>query len=187
MPSPGNFAVCLGHAYYWPPFTQFAEIPGSAGTFDVTIICDKLYMPGTLLSVNLSPWSGPGEAWVHYVRLRRAGDLKGLGSTSTGVQGSDRSELPGRQPVVGRAYPSPTAGSVSMIYDLMHPAKSEVNIYDRSGALISRLSSDGVAGTNLVAWDGTDEQRRNVAAGVYYYDVRSEGRTVASGKVTVTR
>jgi flagellar hook assembly protein FlgD len=89
--------------------------------------------------------------------------------------------------MVGRAYPSPTTGPVSMAYNLVHAAKTEVSIFDLSGSLVKRLETPGAVGANHAVWNGTDEQGRGVAAGVYYYSVKAEDAPVASGKVTLTR
>ncbi len=163
------------------PFQDIASVPDGAGTWDVALVCSYFHGPGTALVAMTVVWPGSGEVWIDYIRLSRADGQSVL------IREGGRSQLPTRPPMMGRAYPSPTTGPVSMAYNLVRPAKTEVSIFDLSGSLVKRLESPGTVGVNHAVWNGTDEQGRGVAAGVYYYSVKAENAPVASGKVTLTR
>jgi flagellar hook assembly protein FlgD len=77
--------------------------------------------------------------------------------------------------------------SVSVAFDVARAMDVDLGVYDLSGALVRRLPTRCVAGTNHVLWNGTDDLGREVATGVYYYSVKAEGEAIASGKVTLAK
>jgi hypothetical protein len=165
------------------PFEQQVFAPAQAGDFDVSLV-SKYFLPvGTEIHVHLIVYPGDGQVWIDSIWLGR--DTSQTGPVS--VREDHMGQLPTRPPMVGRAYPSPTTGPVSMAYNLSRPARTEVSIFDLSGSLVRRLESPGAVGANHAVWNGTDEQGRGVAAGVYYYSVKAEDAPITSGKITLTR
>jgi ligand-binding sensor domain-containing protein len=62
---------------------------------------------------------------------------------------------------------------------LTHPGPVRVTIHNRAGRLVRVVMSGETLGpgTNLVSWDGRDENRHDVEAGLYYVTVESPGET----------
>ena len=88
---------------------------------------------------------------------------------------------PGEQQPIAQFYlypnhPNPFSRKTTIEYDLVEPAKIEVQIYDVQGRLIRTLRR-GVfpRGHYMVNWDATDEQGRQVASGIYFYLIRGSG------------
>ncbi len=78
-------------------------------------------------------------------------------------------------------YPNPFNPTTTISYDLPEQSHITLDIYDLLGKRIKTLvhqSQD--AGRQIVMWDGTDDVRRQVSAGVYLYRIQT-------GEFTQTR
>jgi hypothetical protein len=79
---------------------------------------------------------------------------------------------------LGQNAPNPFRPRTEFEYTLPAPADAEILIYDAAGRLVvdeARVHS--TAGTYRFAWTGTDAEGKPVAAGVYFYSVRVDGKT----------
>ncbi len=67
-------------------------------------------------------------------------------------------------------YPNPFNGSTSISYQLPGPGAVELILYDLLGHPVRRLVSEYQgAGLHETAWDGADDEGKQVASGVYLY------------------
>ena len=85
------------------------------------------------------------------------------------------------------AYPNPFGASTTIRYGLPTPGPLSLVIYDVCGRRVRTLQ-DGfsAARTGSAVWDGRDELGQSVAAGVYFFAVRtSHERQV--GRVVLVR
>jgi len=88
---------------------------------------------------------------------------------------------------VAQNYPNPFNPSTVIAYSL--PARSDVTVevYDILGRRVRTLTDQTQpAGTHQVTWDGTDEQSRPVASGIYFYRVKTD-RYVETRKMTLLK
>ncbi len=71
-------------------------------------------------------------------------------------------------------YPNPFNSSTIISFALPAEQKASLKIYDRNGHLVAKLA-DGFfrAGTHYIYWHGLDERNRNVASGVYFYQLQA--------------
>lgn len=180
----GNFGathICLGGD--GAPFCQQADAPTPAGEYDLSLVSDRFYMPGTELMIMLVVWPGSGETWVHYVRLGRGGQFGPSGPSAFG----DRPPTPGGHAASVRpmAYPVPTRGGLAFSFDLLSAAPVKVRIYNAAGSLVRELVTAGGKGHNLVRWDGLDRTSKKVAAGAYYYKLSAADGYSGDGKIVV--
>ena len=81
------------------------------------------------------------------------------------------------------SVPNPSRARSSVRYALDRDELVELAIFDLGGRLVSRLARGRMpAGEHTVEWDGTDQQGRPVAAGVYRYRLKtastSQSRTI---------
>lgn len=67
--------------------------------------------------------------------------------------------------------PNPFGGSTLIRYDLFSATPVSLVVYDVTGRVVRRLVRESmqVPGTYFADWDGTDDARRPVAAGTYFY------------------
>jgi hypothetical protein len=84
--------------------------------------------------------------------------------------------------------PNPFNPTTTISFELTRPAHATVQIYDVGGARIrSLVSRDLSAGVHQSRWDGTDDQGRPVASGIYFYRLAVDGDIVATRKMTLLK
>ena len=97
-------------------------------------------------------------------------------------------------PVVSRApsfamqaRPNPFAGGTEIVFELARGMSATVRVLDVAGRSVRTLASGPFpAGTQRVAWDGTDLVGERVSAGVYFYRLETpEG--ARTGRMVVVR
>ena len=77
--------------------------------------------------------------------------------------------------------PNPFVNATRLAYSLPHAGRTRLAVFDVAGRRVAMLA-DGLqdAGRHVLTWDGRDEDRSKLAAGVYFarleFDGRVEGR-----------
>ncbi|MDO9391719.1 MAG: FlgD immunoglobulin-like domain containing protein [bacterium] len=76
------------------------------------------------------------------------------------------------------SYPNPTAQATAISYQISTTQTVKMNIYDITGRLVKTLANEKQSpGKYQLTWDGTDNQGKRAAAGVYFYSLQTaEGR-----------
>ena len=73
-------------------------------------------------------------------------------------------------PFALQARPNPFGGGTEIVFELPRSTSATVRVLDVAGRSVRTLASGPFpAGTQRVAWDGTDVNGERVAAGVYFY------------------
>ena len=71
-------------------------------------------------------------------------------------------------------YPNPFNGRTSISYNLPGPGAVELILYDLLGQPVRRLVSEyKAAGSHETTWDGSDDEGKQVASGVYLYKLEA--------------
>jgi len=84
--------------------------------------------------------------------------------------------------------PSPTSGPTSFRFTLPSPGRTSLEIYNASGQLVRAMDlGDLGATTHYIDWDGRDDARQEVAAGVYLTRIVTNGASLTDGRLIVTR
>lgn len=85
-----------------------------------------------------------------------------------------------------QVYPNPSRGEVSFKYSGIQANYPAIRIYNPKGQLVKILEADKSKQTEIVSWDGSDEQGKKVSPGLYLYQVgKSQG--VISGKLLLRK
>ncbi|MCK4575575.1 T9SS type A sorting domain-containing protein, partial [candidate division WOR-3 bacterium] len=97
----------------------------------------------------------------------------------------------GETPLVfglNKIAPNPVKDGATVTYTTTKRGPVSLKVYDSAGRLVRTLidSKNESAGYKTVYWDGTDDNHRSVAAGVYFYRLAAENKT-ASDKMIVIR
>jgi hypothetical protein len=100
----------------------------------------------------------------------------------------------GPQPAEGtlqltRVAPNPSAGPVTISFELggALAGPAQLVCYDLGGRVVRTLTRARMApGRDQWSWDGTDDQGRRVAPGLYFLELRAGG-FVARGRVLALR
>jgi hypothetical protein len=136
--------------------------------------CQYIIYELTVEMITLAP--GEKHRQIGRVRTR----LKPL----TGVE--EISVLP-RAFALDQNKPNPFGRTTTIRYALPVPSLTELNIYDVSGRTVTRLvQSVQKPGYYSVVWKGTDMHGRSVAAGTYFYVLKSNGK-IAQKRMLLVR
>jgi hypothetical protein len=83
------------------------------------------------------------------------------------------------------AYPNPFSNSAEFLFRVESLGEVEISIYDLVGrevqSLVNRVYLKGIYTTT---WPGSSKNGKLVPSGIYLYDYRFQGRSMATGKVT---
>ena len=75
-------------------------------------------------------------------------------------------------------YPNPFNPETNISYDLPEDGFVSVNIYDLRGTLIKTLANDfQSSGYKTLKWNGTNDKGQKVSAGLYLYQIQTDGFT----------
>ncbi len=90
----------------------------------------------------------------------------------------------GRAPL---AFPNPFLDRTRFSFELKHPDRVELAVYDVAGRRVRHLLAERRdSGLHEIEWDGRDETGRRVPSGVYYFRLRAAG-IVHTRPVVLTR
>jgi len=102
------------------------------------------------------------------------------------VADEDDPELPIRF-AVHPNYPNPFSASTNIQFDLPRPSNVQIRIYSILGREVALLRSGLTeAGHHTLTWNGRDSGGAPVGSGVYFYEMRAEGR-IYTGKMTLVK
>src|SRR5205823_3016987 len=105
-------------------------------------------------------------------------------ATQTLVPGGPADSSRYRAPV---ASPNPAARVATISFSVPGPEHIELSIFDVAGRRVKSINVDvHDPGEQTVTWDGTDESGAAVAAGTYFYNVKTR-LGVATTKVILLR
>ena len=84
-------------------------------------------------------------------------------------------------------FPNPFNPQTEIRFDLPHPGKTHLVVYDiRGRKVVDLVNEDMGAGRHHVVWTGKDTAGRGVASGVYYYQLKS-GDFVETRRMTLVK
>lgn len=77
-----------------------------------------------------------------------------------------------------RNYPNPFNPETIISFSLAEPSKVVIEVFNSRGQRVKSLMNEyKVAGKHTVVWNGTDNEGRNAASGVYFLRMRSDNYT----------
>jgi hypothetical protein len=83
-------------------------------------------------------------------------------------------------------YPNPFGRMTTIEYSLPRPGHVRLYVFDAMGRLVKTLVDQPQGpGEQCVTWDGTGNSGRRVAAGVYFYILRTEDKTQSKKMILV--
>ncbi|HUI28664.1 MAG TPA: glycoside hydrolase family 44 protein [Candidatus Acidoferrales bacterium] len=83
------------------------------------------------------------------------------------------------------AYPNPFNPSCRIQYNIPDNSISRLEVYSVTGALIKTF--DGLSHSGSLTWDGTNENKRKVASGVYFAILRNAEHLFATEKLLLLK
>lgn len=161
--------------------TQYKAIMQTllSGAFATTNLISALNSLETALLPEMSadPYNpgsaGDFTALRNYASARNTNVASQL--ASDGNVSVETSALP---PAVLLTRPNPTSSESSITFSLDRAGPVRVSVYDAQGTRVRTLIDQALeAGIHHVEWQGTNDDGRPMAAGVYFVSCRIDGRT----------
>ncbi|MDO9576977.1 MAG: T9SS type A sorting domain-containing protein [Candidatus Cloacimonadales bacterium] len=82
-----------------------------------------------------------------------------------------------------RAYPNPFNPTTTISFSIPEESQVDIAIYNLKGQKVKQLVRDRLAeGQHSIIWNGIDESEKNVASGIYFYQMNVNGKTRAVKK-----
>lgn len=130
--------------------------------------------------------SSPSSSWFTNVDYDPWLSQDPLGKRGYGLAITEESTLPREYLEIGN-YPNPFNPATTIEFSLPATERVKVTIFNILGQQVKRLT-DRVfaAGVNRVTWDGTDNNGRSVASGIYLYQVTA-GSLSSTRKMALVR
>ncbi|GAB4174148.1 MAG: hypothetical protein Kow00108_09030 [Calditrichia bacterium] len=174
-PYTGQFFVSLWGIFqaYDEGFNQFATVPGGSGfystqnnLFTANFEVDSLYVYDHEFNLLNRFATGAGPSVIKPVSLNSVLDIN---PTAHKLESFELSQN----------YPNPFNPTTTIDIMLNHPEQVSLKIYNIEGKLIKTLVNEVLpAGVNKIHWNGTDETGKVVSSGVYFYQLRINGKSV---------
>jgi flagellar hook assembly protein FlgD len=80
-----------------------------------------------------------------------------------------------------QSYPNPFNSETIIKYDLLKSCEVNLTIYNILGQKVKTLANERQeAGSKTIGWDGKDEKGKDLASGIYFYQLKA-------GEVTQTK
>jgi hypothetical protein len=96
--------------------------------------------------------------------------------------------LPEKHPRLAGNFPNPFSAHTVITFDTPAHAYIDLTIYDVLGRQVRRLRQGIVGpGTHKASWDGLGDNGRAAPNGLYFYQLQSDGRLVASRQMIRVR
>jgi hypothetical protein len=105
--------------------------------------------------------------------------------TATDLQAVADTQAPASHAGLSPAIPNPFSSSTQLVYEMPRKGRVHVAVYDVQGRRVAELA-DGTrpAGRHAARWDGRDTEGAELAPGVYFVRLESEGR-IATQKLVL--
>jgi hypothetical protein len=84
------------------------------------------------------------------------------------------------------AYPNPFNPYTNLSFTLPSALAYKLSIYNVAGQLVRSYEGMGVAGLNMITWDGRDNAGSDVSSGVYFFKVNA-GPNKATAKMVLMK
>jgi hypothetical protein len=80
---------------------------------------------------------------------------------------------------LGGAFPNPVRDGARIEFSIGHACRASVALYDVSGRRVRRIEDRFLEpGAHIARWDVRDEAGHRLAGGIYWLELRAEGRTL---------
>lgn len=113
--------------------------------------------------------------------------LKATGPYYVGVEGGPQAGALPKAVALQPAYPNPAKGAATISFQLPTRQKVRLEVYNIVGQRIVTLADRELeAGYHKLAWNGRDEQGKQVSNGIYFYKLEA-GQSRLTNKLVILR
>jgi hypothetical protein len=77
--------------------------------------------------------------------------------------------------ILQQNYPNPFNAQTTIAFTLLNAGNIQINVYNTRGQLVRKLIDGFVEnGNHTIVWDGKDDNNRELASGIYFYQMISD-------------
>jgi hypothetical protein len=111
-------------------------------------------------------WTPPAPG---YPIMRITGDTR-----FTAVEEEEETGITPRNFALHQSYPNPFNNQTVIKYDLVKPCQVTLTIYNILGQKVNTLVNQRQeVGPKIISWDGKDEKGKDLATGIYFYQLKA--------------
>ncbi|MBN2829767.1 MAG: VCBS repeat-containing protein [Candidatus Cloacimonetes bacterium] len=139
---------------------------------DLDIVCGVDL--GIMVVDSKRPYTGFLDWMIFRGDLKRSGNFNMLDY----VDNQEETQLPLYTDLENN-YPNPFNPVTNISFTLAESQEVELTIYNIKGQKITTLLHDvKSAGRHTVVWDGTDDNAKSVSSGIYFYRLKTSGKSM---------
>ena len=153
-----------------------------------------------LSDTTITLYDLPLEAWTEYWWRVKAFDSAGLGTwckdprkfiiNELSIEDNNLSEIPTKA-VLEQNYPNPFNPTTTIAFTIPNVETehaTSLQIYDISGNLIKTLvDAPLAAGYHTVSWNGVNENGKQVASGIYFYQLEINEKLIETKQMVLLK
>ncbi len=85
-------------------------------------------------------------------------------------------------------YPNPFNPSTTFAYSIPESGNVEIAVYNLKGQKVTSLVNDYIEqGSHRILWEGKDSNNKNVSSGVYFYQLKLNGKALKTSKCVLLK
>ncbi|MRR09171.1 T9SS type A sorting domain-containing protein [bacterium] len=147
----------------------------------------------TATAVWMNPGDGFGTGYTHWTPtttvwpgISNFSFILHGGAVASGVAGGPAPAGPRPDFSLAQVSPNPVRGGARFFFSLARGGDAKLDVYSLLGQKVASVASGRRdAGRHSVAWDGRGRDGRPVAAGLYFYRLTADGRSLTRKFVVV--
>ncbi len=174
-----HFRVRLRGANHLSPITAvWVSVTSSGGT-------QHRFIDDGEASFGLGPHSTVSELIIRwpsgvndvYTNIAANQEIEFWAPTVTDAEDEVHEILPAHF-ALEQNYPNPFNPETRIAFNIPKPCRVEIVVLNALGQRVTTLmDQDCLAGTHVIDWHGTDDSGSDVASGIYFYRMRTDGST----------
>lgn len=147
----------------------------------------------TATAVWMNPGNGFGTGYTHWIPsttvwagVSNFSFILHGGVQAAGVAGGQAAAGPRPDFSLAQVSPNPVRGGARFSFSLARPGDARLDVYSLLGQKVASVAEGRrAAGRHSVSWNGLDRSGRPVAAGLYFYRLTADGRSLTRKFVVV--
>ncbi len=191
----------------WHHYWKEIDPPDGTNFFDVQIYSEFNSDPdgyNWFDDVSLVEWEdwhdisgfseieAPNDYYYIEVRTSDAVEILNIAYEETNYhempQGSGSSATAPKYAILHGNYPNPFNPETTIEFSMKNYARAELKVYNIRGQMVRKVLDEQFApGRHSVVWDGTDGRGKHVATGVYFYQLKVDGKVAGTRKMLLLK
>ncbi|MCD4651088.1 MAG: M6 family metalloprotease domain-containing protein [Candidatus Cloacimonetes bacterium] len=115
------------------------------------------------------------------------GESMATNTVTINLVDNDDTTSPNRVTALKGNYPNPFNPETTIDYYLAEPAVTEITIFNIKGRIVSHFRQRNLAGRHQVVWTGKNKSGDPVSSGIYYYQLKTDGKVVRTNKMILLK